>query len=141
MHERGSPVHRGWTHSGMGYQSHDLYGLQGSPVGNGVTFPPPYSSRFPFRTYAGGSTLKSGRGGSRVSAVRQWHEPSQSSFPVSQRGKGNRRVHSPPGATTNLAEYQSTSLGPHMQNDSATTISISRKVKRKLPLARKPSST
>lgn len=149
MHERGSPVHHGWPqHGGMGYRSHEGYGPQGSPVHHGVTFPPPYSPRFPFRTYPSGSPLKSGRGGARLSAVRQWNGPVQSSFPVSQRGKGNRPVPSPwtnqesPVAKTDLAEPESSDFGPHLQKDNyATVVPISRKMKRKLPLARKSSQS
>lgn len=149
IHEQGSPLHHRWPQHGvMGYHSHDGYGLQASPLHHGVTFPPPYSPRFPFRTYPSGSPLKSGRGGTRLLAFRQRHEPVQSLFPVSQRGKGSRHVPSPrnnresPVAKTDLAESESSGFGPDLQkDDSASVVPISRKTKRKLPLARKSSQS
>jgi hypothetical protein len=201
-HGRGSPVvfHPGWQHGGMamsyrtrdgGYADPRLV-HQTSPLRHGVTFPPPYSPRFPFRTPGGPPSplVKSGRGGKRVS--------SRNSFPVSQRGKGGRAriVRSPittpgsdksvaknespittPGsdksvaknespitrpdsdksvaknespitrpsadksvAKTELEESRSTGLGPPPQKDSLVT-GVSRKMTRKLPLARKSSTS
>ena len=139
VHDRASPVHHGWQHGGMamsyrtpdgGYADPRLV-HQTSPVRHGVTFPPPYSPRFPFRTPGGPpSPLKSGRGGSRLS---------RTSFPVSQRGKGGRaRIVRSPITTPKKEseETQSPGLGPHLQKESAVT-DISRKMTRKLPLARK----
>jgi len=146
-HERMSPVHHhpGWQHGGMtmSYRTRDggyADYHQTSPVSHGVTFPPPYSPRFPFRTPGGPpSPLKSGRGGSRLST--------RNSFPVSQRGKGGGRsriVRSPittPSqersvATSESQETQSPGLGPHLQKESMSA-GISRKMTRKLPLAMK----
>lgn len=145
VHERASSIHPGWQHGGMamsyrtpdgGYADPRLV-HRTSPVRHGVTFPPPYSPRFPFRTPGGPpSPLKSGRGGSRLS---------RTSFPVSQRGKGGRAriVRSPITTPESLASKnesseveQSPGLGPHLQKDSAIS-EISRKMTRKLPLARK----
>lgn len=144
VHERVSPVvHPGWQHGGMamsyrtrdgGYADPRLV-HQTSPVRHGVTFPPPYSPRFPFRTPGGPpSPLKSGRGGSRLA--------SRSSFPVSQRGKSSRAriVRSPittpkSDAKTESEESQSPGLTPQLQKDSVVA-GISRKMTRKLPLAR-----
>ena len=149
MLERVSPVHPGWQHGGMamsyrtrdgGYADPRL--VHASPVRHGVTFPPPYSPRFPFRTPGGPpSPLKSGRGGSRLA--------SRTSFPVSQRGKGSRSrivrspisspsTHESPVAKKESEESQSPGLGPHLQKDAIAISGISRKTnKRKLPLARK----
>jgi len=152
VHERASPIHPGWQHGGMamsyrtrdgGYADPRLV-HQTSPVRHGVTFPPPYSPRFPFRTPGGPpSPLKSGRGGSRLS--------SRNSFPVSQRGKGGRSriVRSPittpnsensVAAKTETEESLSPGLGPHLQKDSAVA-DVSRRMARKLPLARKSDAT
>lgn len=152
VQERISPVHPGWQHGGMamsyrtrdgGYADPRLV-HQTSPLRHGVTFPPPYSPRFPFRTPGGPpSPLKSGRGGSRLA--------SRNSFPVSQRGKGGRPriVRSPittPDTKKSVGRTESeetrlpAGLGPHLQKESAIA-SISRKMTRKLPLARKSPET
>mmetsp|Transcript_4723 Transcript_4723/g.10628 ORF Transcript_4723/g.10628 Transcript_4723/m.10628 type:complete len:219 (-) Transcript_4723:102-758(-) len=111
------------AHSPFGWRMYDQAHF--SPAR--VTCPPPYDARFPFRPLKENYSpqVRSGRGGARmVRHAPTEHVPEKRSLTVSQRGGKSRGV---PRTEPSLS--------------ARVAVAISRKTKRKLPLARSASVT